>query len=50
METKDSIQPTNYLLPPDKLSIASICLTGSNYAQWAKQLKCFFLVERTLIM
>ena len=33
MESKDSAQPPNYFLSPDMLSITSIRLNGSNYAQ-----------------
>ena len=33
MESKDSAQPPNYFLSPDMLSITSICLNGSNWAQ-----------------
>ena len=33
MESKDNSQPSNYFLSPDMLSITSIRLNGSNYAQ-----------------
>ena len=43
METKVSIQPSNYLLPPNMLSITFICLNVSNYAQWAQTVEVFLL-------
>ena len=43
MESKDSAQPLNYFLFPDMLSITSICLNGSNYAQWAQAIEVFLL-------
>ena len=43
MESKDSAQPPNYLLSPDILSITSIRLNGSNYAQWAQAVEVFLL-------
>ena len=44
METKDSIQPTNYFLPPETcLSITSIQTNGSNYAQRAQAVEVFLL-------
>ena len=36
MESKDNAQPPNYFLSPDMLSITSIRLNGSNYAQAVK--------------
>ena len=41
METKDSVQPTNYLLSPNTLSITSIHLNRSNYAQWTQAVEVF---------
>ena len=41
METKDSVQPTNYLLSPNRLSITSIHLNGSNNAQWTQAVEVF---------
>ena len=38
MESKDNIHP-NYMLSPNMLSITSIHLSGSNYAQWLKLLR-----------
>ena len=43
MESKDSAQPPNYFLSPDMLSITSIRLNGSNYAQWAQVVEVFLL-------
>ena len=43
MESKDSAQPPNYFLSPDMLSITSIRLNGSNYAQWAQAVEVFLL-------
>ena len=43
MESKDSAQPINYFLSPNMLSITSICLNGSNYAQWAQAVEVFLL-------
>ena len=43
MESKDSAQPPNYFLSPDMLSITSIPLNGSNYAQWAQAIEVFLL-------
>jgi len=43
MESKDSAQPPNYFLSPDMLSITSIRLNGSNYAQWAQAVEIFLL-------
>ena len=43
METKDSVQPPNYFLSPDMLSITSIRLNGSNDAQWAQAVEVFLL-------
>ena len=43
MESKDSAQPPNYFLSLDMLSITSICLNGSNYAQWAQAVEVFLL-------
>ena len=43
MESKDSAQPPNYFLSPNMLSITSIRLNGSNYAQWAQALEVFLL-------
>ena len=43
METKDSVQSPNYFLSPYMLSITSICLNGSNYAQWAQVVEVFLL-------
>ena len=43
METKNSVQPTNYLLSPNMLSITSIRLNGSNYAPGAQAVEVFLL-------
>ena len=43
MESKDSAQSPNYFLSPDMLSITSIRLNGSNYAQWAQAVEVFLL-------
>ena len=43
MESKDSAQAPNYFLSPDMLSITSIRLNGSNYAQWAHAVEVFLL-------
>ena len=43
MESKDSVKPPNYFLSPDMLSITSIRLNGSNYAQWAQVVEVFLL-------
>ena len=43
MESKDSAQPPNYFLSLDMLSITSIRLNGSNYAQWAQSVEVFLL-------
>ena len=43
MESKDSAQPPNYFLSLDMLSITSIRLNGSNYAQWAQAVEVFLL-------
>ena len=43
MESKDSAQPPNYILSPNMLSITSIRLNGSNYAQWAQAVEVFLL-------
>ena len=43
MESKDSAQPPNYFLSPNMLSITSIRLNGSNYAQWAQAVEVFLL-------
>ena len=41
MESKDSVKPPNYFLSPDMLSITSIRLNGSNYAQWVQAVEVF---------
>ena len=43
MESKDNAQSPNYFLSPDMLSIISIRLNGSNYAQWAQAVEVFLL-------
>ena len=43
MESKDSAQPHNYFLSPIMLSITSIRLNGSNYAQWTQAVEVFLL-------
>ena len=43
MEPEDSAQPPNYFLSPDMLSVTSIRLNGSNYAQWAQAAEVFLL-------
>ena len=43
MESKDSAQPPSYFLSPDMLSITSIRLNGTNYAQWAQVVELFLL-------
>ena len=43
MESKDSAQSPNYFLSPSMLSITSIHLNGSNYAQWAQAVEVFLL-------
>ena len=46
MESKDSAQPPNYILSPNMLSITSIRLNGSNYAQWAQAVEVFLLSRK----
>ena len=46
MESKDNAQPPNYFLSPDMLSITSIRLNGSNYAQWAQAVEVFLLGKK----
>ena len=41
MESKDNVQPPNYFLSPNMLSITSIHLNGCNYAQWAQAVEVF---------
>ena len=48
-DSTEVIQP-NFLLSLDMHSIHSICLSGSNYAQWAKAVEVFFMVERSSII
>ena len=49
MESKDSVQPPNYFLSLDMLSILSFVLMEVIMLNGHRQLKSFFLVERSLI-
>ena len=46
MESKDNAQPPNYFLSPDMLSITSIRLNGSNYAQQAQTVEVSLLARK----
>ena len=46
MENKSGVQPTNYFLSLDMLSITSIRLNGSNYTQWAQAVGVFLLSRK----